>query len=330
MNYIMLFAGIAIILIAVVDILWTTLWVDGGAGPVSSRLTDWIWKLGLIVGRRRHRLLSVFGPITLVLTVAVWVALLWLGWVILFEAQETSILRSQNQAPVDMIGIIYFVGYALFTMGNGDFSPNGEGWEIATALTNASGMLLITLTVTYLLSVISAVVHKRSVALQVTGIGRTPDAFLRNSWSGQDFRNLDLVFQSLSADVSRLCEQFRAYPILQYYHAETRTKSSAIGIALVDEAVTILTCGVPEDTRPNRALLLSLRSSLDMYLESIDQDFGGHSAETPPAPDLRQLQKAGIPTLGETSFGSALEDQRSRRRQLLTMVREDGWEWFET
>ena len=39
MTPVYLVPGISLLLVAVVDALWTTLWVDGGAGPVSSRLT---------------------------------------------------------------------------------------------------------------------------------------------------------------------------------------------------------------------------------------------------------------------------------------------------
>ena len=70
MGVILLLLGIALVLLAFLDALWSTLWVDGNAGPLSSRITAWSWRgvLGL-VGRRRHVLLSVFGPFMLMLIV---------------------------------------------------------------------------------------------------------------------------------------------------------------------------------------------------------------------------------------------------------------------
>ena len=37
--------GSALILAVIIDLLWTTLWVDGGAGWFTDRLTTSIWKL---------------------------------------------------------------------------------------------------------------------------------------------------------------------------------------------------------------------------------------------------------------------------------------------
>lgn len=36
-----LVAGLALLVGVVADLLWTTLWVDGGAGPLSARLSTW-------------------------------------------------------------------------------------------------------------------------------------------------------------------------------------------------------------------------------------------------------------------------------------------------
>ncbi|XVH33461.1 ion channel (plasmid) [Haloferacaceae archaeon DSL9] len=47
---------------------------------------------------------------------------------------------------------MYFTGYTIFTLGNGDFYPTAANWQVTTVLTSASGLLLITLIVTYVLA----------------------------------------------------------------------------------------------------------------------------------------------------------------------------------
>ena len=43
MSYILYALGIFIILYTLLDIIWTTLWVDGGAGWLTDRLTIFSW-----------------------------------------------------------------------------------------------------------------------------------------------------------------------------------------------------------------------------------------------------------------------------------------------
>ncbi len=45
MNPTSLVVGVVLLLVAVVDILWTTLWVEGRAGPLTSCLMSSTWKI---------------------------------------------------------------------------------------------------------------------------------------------------------------------------------------------------------------------------------------------------------------------------------------------
>ena len=117
--------GIALLLLVFLDALWTTLWVDGGAGPLTARLTTWAWHGVLaIVGRKHHRALNLFGPSILVTAVVTWGLLLWAGWVFVFAGEPASLASTTApETPVDWTDRIWFVAYALATMGNGGFAP---------------------------------------------------------------------------------------------------------------------------------------------------------------------------------------------------------------
>lgn len=75
-------------------------------------------------------------------------------------------------------GRIYFVAYTMFTMGNGGFTPKEGAWQIVTSLTTTSGMRLVTLVVSYVLSVRSAVVQKRSFAGQANALSKWSEDFV--------------------------------------------------------------------------------------------------------------------------------------------------------
>lgn len=320
--------GLALVLLAFLDALWTTLWVDGGAGPVSARVTTWSWRGVLAVaGRQNHTALSLFGPFILMLVVVLWMALLWAGWMLIYAADPRSLLHATTQEPADWIGRFYFVGYMMFTAGHGDYMPNGGLWQVAAALTNATGMLLATLAITYLLSVVSAAVQKRAFASQVTGLGATAAEIVESGWNGQDLRALDLPISGLSSELAHMTERYLAYPVLQYYHATKAQKSPVAAAARLDDALSLMALGVPAGNGPSPAVLKSARATVRSFLETMPSAFIEPAPDTPAPPDLSALRNAGIPTVADDAFWRALEDISLRRRMLLGLVRNDGWDW---
>ncbi|WP_247729280.1 ion channel [Halovivax limisalsi] len=328
MRWLYLVLGCVVLLATVIDILWTALWVDGGAGPISGRLTTAIWDGLRRVGTDDERLLSTAGPLTLVATLTLWIVGIWAGWTLLFVADRWALVASQTGAPADLVGRIYFVGYMMFTAGNGDYVPTADGWQLAAGATTASGMALVTLAVSYVLTVLGAVSEKRAFASGVTGLGERSEAFVRNGYDERDgFGGLERRFESLSDQLDLLADKHRAYPILHYYHSERAEHSSAVAVAIFDDALTLIEHGVDPDAQPNATLLQAARASTDEYLHTLDQAFIDPAEEVPPPPELERLRIAGIETVSDDAFADALAAARERRRRLLGVVQGDAWAW---
>ncbi len=328
MNALYFSLGILLLLLVVLDLLWTTLWVEGHAGPLSSRLTAWLWRGWRGVARSNGLALSMGGPLIMVLTLFTWVGVLWAGWILLFASSEGAIIDPPNQEPVTAWPArIYFVAYALFTMGNGDFSPSNGFWQLMTSLTTASGMLFITLGVSYVLSVLSAVNQRRAFANGVSGLGARSEEFLCNGWNGEDFRALDLPLHAMSGQLSRLAEQHKAYPILHYYRSAGEADAMAVAVAVLDEALTLLCFAIPEERRPNPAVTHSIRATIFSYLETLQDVYIQIAERHPPPPELSMLRAAGIPTLPDEQFAQALDTLEARRRKLLGALEADAWPW---
>lgn len=330
MNFGYLALGLLLLIVTIVDQLWTALWVDGGAGPLSSVLTMGTWRGLKRLDGSRSRLLGLSGPLVLMLTLVMWVGLLWAGWTFVFAGGGQDALRyTRAPRPVTWTGRIYFVAYTMFTMGNGDFTPGVGIWQIATAVTTASGMLFVTMSVSYVLSVLGAVSQKRSFATGVSGVGTRSEVFVETGWNeeDEDFHELDLRLDTLASELDTLTEQHQAYPILHYYHSEQAKKSSVISVAILDEALLLLRCGVPKKHRPNETLLSAARSSTRGYLQTLNEAYISPADEAPPSPDLDRLREVGIPTVSDDEFAEELDESEERRRKLLGMVQADAWEW---
>ncbi len=326
-RWVYLAVGSSLLAAAVVDILWTTLWVDGGSGPLSRRLTTWTWRGLRLFGGERSRILSLAGPIILTFTLVMWVGLIWTGWTVVFAGGENALIPARADVPVTWSGRFYFVAYTMFTMGNGDFYPPAGRWQIAAAFTTASGMLFVTMGVSYVLSVLGAVADKRSFASGVTGLGNESEMIVERSWNGTDFDDLALPLNSLTSQLDLLADQHKAYPILHYYHSEHPKHASAMAVPVFDEALTILLRGVPEGDRPARIMLENARSASDNYLDTLNNAFIEPADNAPPPPELERLRAADLPTVTDEEFTDALADLQERRRKLLGVVIADAWHW---
>lgn len=326
METVYLVVGVVLLVATLVDVLWTALWPDGAAGPLSRVFTTVIWRLARWVGKFWDRATSLAGPAVLAGTLVMWITLLWAGWVFLFASEHGSLIPLSG-TEVTWTGRIYFVAYSMFTMGNGDFSPAEGWWQIATSLTTATGMVIVTLSVTYVLSVVSAVAQKRAFAASVTGIGGRPEDFVIHAWNGRDFHSLDVTLNSLSSQLAVLADQHKAFPVLHYFHAAERTDSPAVAVAVLDEALTIVDVGVPDVGR-NGVTFRSARSSVDSYLSTLRSAYLSPADQAPPVPELEPLRAAGIPTIDDREFQQRIDAFAERRRTLLGVVRGDVWQWW--
>ena len=327
MNLIYFVTGLLVLVTVSVDILWTTLWVQGSAGPLTSRLMSVEWRAFRRAVGNRRRLLSLTGPVILVTSLAVWIVLLWGGWTLLFASGENALLDTRNANPLSWTERIYFVGYSIFTLGNGDFSPQGGTWQIATVLATGSGILFVTLSVTYILSVLDAITQKRSFASGVSGLGNRSDAILRESWNGEEFQGLELPLNTLTAELNTLTSNHKAYPILHYFYSPEAKHAPSVSLVVLDELLTALYFGTPDEHWPDDLIVRNARSSVQSYLETLHSAFINPANRPPPALELHSLQEAGIPTVSDEEFADSLDSIEKRRRQLLGLIESDLRKW---
>ena len=330
MNPLLLVAGIALVAWAVVETIWTTLWTDGGAGPLTNILITFLWRVTRVVlPHERHVALSLSAPIIVLCMVATWIAMLWGGWTLIFGAQQGAIVNATTRVPADFWDTTYFAAFNIFTLGLGDFVPTTAGWQLATGLAAGSGLIFITIAVTFLISVLNAVANKRSLAMRVSGMGGTPERVLVHGWEGDGFHALAHELQNLSSQLNVLVEQHMSHPVLHFFHSRDASRASVPALAVLDDTLSLLAFGVAPDLRPPPVVLLAARSSVSSYLGTVGSAMAEPSDEVPPCPQLRLLREAGIATVpdGEYLAHMEAEPMLARRRLMAGLVQADEWEW---
>lgn len=319
--------GVFVILLAIIDFAWTTLWPDGGAGPVTKRVSLLLWIGIRWIGKDSVKIISLAGPIILIATLLTWILLFWTGWTLLFAADPASLIDTNDTHPVSWAERWYVSGYLLFTLGVGDYIMKEGLWQILSIITAASGLVFITLGVTYILSVLDAVTQKRAFAESVRSIGASVSQIVNNTWNGKNFHDIDLLLNSFSSQLSTLTAQHNAYPILHYYHASKRDQELSVAVATLDEALTVFKFGIAGGHGPNKLLVHETRSSIESYIETLRSGYVSPAEISPPVPDLDGMRESGLPVVSTAAFLASLEEVAERRKALLGSLRDNGRSW---
>jgi hypothetical protein len=319
--------GIGVILLAMTDIFLTTL-TTRGAGPISSVLGEGLWRTMLRLHRRRpaHHLLNIGGPGIMVCIVSLWVLLMWTGWALIFNAWDGAVVDATTGEPADMWARVYFAGFNLFTLGLGDYRPQGAIWQIATALTSINGLLTITLAITYLVPIVAAAAEKRRLASLIAGLGATPADILRRSWDGKSFGALDQHLLALGPMISQQAQQHLAYPVLRYFHSTDPKAALAPRLASLDEALHFLRLAVAPHVRLHPTVIEPTAAAIATFL-ALTTGKTWRAKAPPPPPSLADLAATGIPLAAPDKFERSVSECADRRRLLLGYVESDGWTW---
>lgn len=327
MSIVFLVLGITILSVGIIDFIWTTLWPNGSGGFVTKRLTNGLWKMVKVLSRGRKGIMSLAGPVIIVGTLLFWILSMWTGWLLIFASDLTAFADTADNEPISWSERIYYTGYLLFTLGNGDYSPKEGIWQFLSVTVAASGLIFITLGVTYVLSVLGALTQKRALAKSISGLAASPSELVRNTWNGNDFHDLDLLLNSFSSQLNVITAQHNAYPVLHFYYSDQNEESLPLSIAIIDEALTILSFGIQKEYRPNELLLKSARSSVESYLMTQKNAYTSPSESAPPLPNLIALRKEGVPVLSDAHISESFTALEIRRKSLLGAVHENERQW---
>ncbi|MBG9986166.1 hypothetical protein HZY91_04570 [Facklamia sp. DSM 111018] len=323
MNYWTLGLGIILLLAVIIDLCWTTLWVDRGAGPITNKITDIIWGLFRQLDRKGNGVLGLVGPVILLITLVIWVAILWFGWTLIFASFEGGVENTARADAITMVDYLYYAGYVIFSLGNGEITPTNGTVQLLTSLGSASGMLNLSLAVSYVLSIVDGVVKRRTFASSISGMGSSAEEIVIAAWDGKEFHDSDIIFHSLAESLGEIAFAQKAYPLLNYYHSVDKKKSIAYTLPILDDAVSLLDIGVANKETINPLLMRSIRSAIDDYMESISKKAEKDYQDTAQLsePDLSLLAKKGIKVIPQDDFNQSIAPMVDRRRKIANMLK---------
>lgn len=325
MSILLVIIGIILLLITSIDIIWATLWVDGGASPLSDKIAGFIWSFLNKLNTDKFNILNISGPFILVSVLLFWISFIWIGWSFIFLGGNEWLININTEEPLGTIDTIYYSGYLIFTLGNGEFTATKGLWQILSNIASGTGMIFLTMGASYIISIVSAVVQKRSFASSVLSIGRCPEDIIKTMWNGKEFIHEDSYFQSLSNQLSTIVFQHKAFSLLRYYHTDVEDKSMPIAIVILDEALSILKYGIDNNIVENDIMFIKLRQDIEIYLEVWNTNYSKEIKEPLPLPNFSLLEETNIPLVDREKYYENMKDLVERRKKLLALIKADGW-----
>lgn len=320
--------GVVLIAFASFDLFVTVLTTRGG-GPLSARFSNWGWDGVRFLGRwrRLRRLLGYAGPLIAVLTVLGWIAMFWAGWTLIFTAAPEQVVSSDTGEPADDWARLYFSGYAFFTLGLGDYRPVGGLWQVLTTVSAGNGFLVIGLSASYLIPLVGGSVLKRSIALQIDTMGRSPEEILISAWDGSGLPGLSEQLASLSPMIIQAGQQQLAYPVLHHFQPLEAEAALPVQIVRLSEALRLHDHGLAVQVRLPPSVTLQLRRAIGLHIEMLDRSRLEKADGVPPPTNLAALRQAGLPVATDAEFRGRLDQEKDERRHLEAVVRHSGWDW---
>jgi hypothetical protein len=271
----------------------------------ASSITRWVFltmrRVYLVIAprnlsyERRDRRLATYAPISLTVTLAVWLVLVLVGYTLIFIGVDGLSVREAFTLS----------GSSLFTLGFAH--PSALPATILVFTEAAIGLFLLALLITYLPAIYSAYARREVgvTALEVRA-GSPPSAreMVWRHWTLERMGELGAVWQEWERWYVDVEESHTSLPSLVFFRSPQPDHSwvTAAGAVLDSAALTVSTIDIPRDVNAEfclRAGYLCLRRIAGFFKVPFDPD---------PAPDapisvsreewqatVDELERDGVP-----------------------------------
>ncbi|MCL3819297.1 potassium channel family protein [Aeromicrobium wangtongii] len=210
--------GIAVLVLTLMDVFLTVLNYDE-AGFMAGRLASWQWR---VVRRVTPRLPRRWRPLVLrevtglqvMITIVAWVSITILGYALICYGSMQGTNFKYTGGSADFASAMYFSAGQLATVGGTALlTPNTVALEALSIVESLTGVVLVSLTLTFLLGVYDVVSSLRSLSSQFYNSGRgvrDPLASLTPYFPGGQERSRSKINRQAESLIATVNETIRA------------------------------------------------------------------------------------------------------------------------
>jgi predicted membrane protein len=246
-------AGIALILI----ILWDAFETIILPRRVTRRLrltslfyqSIWMVCSGLVRAmhnrKRRDKYLGLFGPLSLLLLLTLWVVGLIAGYALVNWGLETKLNVTAETGR--FVTYLYISGETFFTLGYGDIVPQSTVGRAISVIEAANGFGLLAIVIGYLPVLYQAFSRREvNIALLDARAGSPSSAaeMLRRHGESDQLFDLNAVLHEWEHWSAELLESHLSYPVLCYFRSQHDNQSWLSSLTTILDTCALVIVGV--------------------------------------------------------------------------------------
>jgi hypothetical protein len=336
-TFIFTTSGVVLLALIIFDVYATVLHSSARYGPVGESLNRAVWRTARFAAFKlarawRHRLLNMIGPLLLPLLIVAYIVLLILSFALIYYPHIPSGFTFGVAHPEPgWLDALYFSGCTLTTIGYGDIVPRAATLRFLALFEAATGLALISLAITYMLTVYTALERKRAVALSLyhqAGEGADVAGLIAHHFVEGRFYGLRDALRTVTRDLQGLLESHIDHPVIHYFHPIEVYKSLPRILFLLLETCAVIRAALDREENADlrnypevRTLDAAARHVLTQLVASLD-------LERRERPRRRTPQEAAA---DERRWRRRYEETLGRLAEAGIKTREDaeqGWEEY--
>jgi hypothetical protein len=320
-------------LVAGFGALWVVVivWDAFEAIVLPRRVTRWLrptrffyratWRVWSAVGRRlraggrRETYLSFYGPLSLLVLLALWALSLIVAFGLLQTGSGVALNVPGGGSLTDHL---YLSGTTFFTLGLGDVAPVSVLGRTLVVVEAGIGFAFLALVIGYLPVLYQSFSHREvSITLLDARAGSPPSAEELLRGFATDHEELAMLLRDWERWSAEVLESHLSYPVLSYYRSQHDNQSWLAALTTILDASALVIVGVQDACARQAQLTFAMaRHAVVDLAQVLGRPPIESRADRLPASDLARL-RAGLAAAGVIVDASAgADDKLAGMRQM--------------
>ncbi len=224
------------------------------------RAWRWLMTRGSRIDKRENRL-AIFGPLSLLLLLAIWAVTLMLGYGLIIDG-----LREQfRPAPTNFPTSLWVSGSTLLPLAYGDIVPVGVWARLFILAETATGVGLIALVISLLFALYASFQQREELVVTLDALAGAPPSGLYILETVAEHRmpaELQETFDDWRRWAAAVLESHLAYPILFFFRSSHDNEAWVNSFAAVMDAATLLISTVEDQSEGPAHLMFKVGGHL--------------------------------------------------------------------
>jgi hypothetical protein len=295
-------AGVALIAVTLADVFLNVLYARAGIAiysrPLAHGVRNLFVALGRVSGRFYGRVLSFCGPVLVVSLLLIWLTALVVGSALVIHPGLGTGIRGGS--GTDFITALDVAGGQISSVGSGPFAPATDFYKLFFTFDAFLGIGVMTLTITYLMQLYSALQARDELAFKIELMSRQTGDAARFVSSLAPEGRLEIaygVLADIASELSRVKEAHHLYPVLFYFRfPQPYYELSRVTLVLLD-AVSLIRAGL-DDAKAGwlkrSAVIEQLERGALVLIDTLHRVYLSHEGAGPeiPSPEAAQAWRA--------------------------------------